>query len=424
MKKIILYLALSFFLYSTAIKAQDNNDKLESFVNKEFGTLLETLLKDGKIDEINAKSYLETVFGYDDTVNSFLQSANLSTKISGLKQGKMSTDSFLSTLNSTLISFIPVAQQQAYMNRIQAEIMVQGSLNELISGHIGENSINLAAGILESIKDNKVVRLKNDAISKKLEIITPTLSKLNESNKTYKKLKIIDECSSSENWIINTNPIVKEDNSLKKTTNQSVIENGMLKINTQNYIQAIFNWDKPMFFEPLRYYKNNEKFDFSKDFAMNIYFKMEKRTNQSIILEIGKAYKLYINRSQGNFSLITPFKYVITEKFGELRDDNRNVKREIVFNDKHRGIINYKIKNMGNLLIVPEKKNSDIDFDGILKVTITKKGNTFSYKFNDLPHEVTTEVNYFPNKYYLGFLVNAQNKKAYIAIDKLELEHL
>ncbi|RWU05032.1 hypothetical protein [Pedobacter chitinilyticus] len=56
---IILFLCLNVNVW-----AQDYNKiKFENVVNEQFGTLLESLLKDGKLDETSAKTYLETVFG-------------------------------------------------------------------------------------------------------------------------------------------------------------------------------------------------------------------------------------------------------------------------------------------------------------------------------------------------------------------------
>ncbi|MBK7308751.1 MAG: hypothetical protein IPI88_18220 [Chitinophagaceae bacterium] len=64
-------------------KAQDNTIKFENIVNEQFGTLLESLLTNGKIDEANAKTYLETVFGYNRSVTGFT-TADLSTKIQSI----------------------------------------------------------------------------------------------------------------------------------------------------------------------------------------------------------------------------------------------------------------------------------------------------------------------------------------------------
>ena len=58
------------------------------------------------------------------------------------------------------------------------------------------------------------------------------------------------------------------------------------------------------------------------------------------------------------------------------------------------------------------------------KISIMKKGQTFTCKINDLPYELSSEVSFFPDKYYLGFLVNSINKKAVVQIQKIELEHL
>ena len=68
---------------------------LDKVLNEQFGTLLETLLKDGKIDETNAKTYLETVFGYDEEVSKYLQTSDFVKQFGSLKQsgfGKSSTD--------------------------------------------------------------------------------------------------------------------------------------------------------------------------------------------------------------------------------------------------------------------------------------------------------------------------------------------
>lgn len=423
MKTKILFLVANIIFWGQTLRAQNNNIKLDELVNEQFGTLLETLIKEGKIDEIGAKTYLETIFGNDESVTNYLQTIDLSKKINGFQQGNLSFDSYLSNINSSLISFIPEDKKQAFMNYFETRMIVEGSMNELLSGEIGSNTINLAAGLIEGGKEAKAERIKKEAIAKKLEVITPTLSKLNNS-RAYTKLKIIDEVDSSSNWIVNKNPVVTEDATLKYTTNYSKLENGYLKISTENYIQAIFNWDKMMYFKPMRIYKNPEKFDFSKDFKMNLFLKKERKVAETITIEIGKGYKLSIIRQEGYLYFMTPLNYNVTDKYGELRADNRNAKSDKTkLVDKEKGIT--ISKNLyGNTFYIREKKNQDIDFDGILKITIIKKGNSFICKFNDMEFDLESEINYFPDKYYLGLLLSDTGKKAYTEIHKLELEHL
>jgi len=207
MKKISFYILI---LFSTVIFAQDNSIKIENVVNEQFGTLLESLLTDGKIDEANAKNYLEAVFGYDDDVNNYLNTNSFTQQFNSFKQigtSKLSTDTFMAQLNSSLLSFIPAEKQQVFMQHMQAQMMIQGSMNELVSGKIGSNSVELASGIIQGIGEAKAERQKKEVIAQKLAIITPTLDKL-KNNKDYKKLKVVDDFSKYDNWILNSNPAV------------------------------------------------------------------------------------------------------------------------------------------------------------------------------------------------------------------------
>ncbi|MBK6381418.1 MAG: hypothetical protein IPF72_17780 [Chitinophagaceae bacterium] len=71
--KLKLYVLAAVLFFCTTLKAQDNTIKFENIVNEQFGTLLESLLTNGKIDEANAKTYLETVFGYNRSVTGFYE---------------------------------------------------------------------------------------------------------------------------------------------------------------------------------------------------------------------------------------------------------------------------------------------------------------------------------------------------------------
>ncbi|RWU05035.1 hypothetical protein [Pedobacter chitinilyticus] len=425
-----LFILLLIFCMATSF-AQDNKIKLEQVVNEQFGTLLESLLKEGKLDEASAKAYLETVFGHDEAVNNYLQTVNFSKQLANIKQGKLSFDNYLTSLNSTLISLLPQEKQQAYYAYIQTHYMIDGAMNEIKSGKIGENTVNLAVGIIKGSQEAKEERLKKEAIAKKLEIITPTLAKLTATNIPYQKLKILDEIKSDQTWIINTHPSIREDQNYKYTTNYTNIENGTFKISTQNYVGAVVNWDKETRFEPSRIYRNIDKFDFSKDFVMNLYLKASDKTDLFKI-EIGKGYHLFINpKMNGTYAFISsPMAYQVTDKYGSLNTFHlKEVKRKILNTDKSRGIYLGQDGYNGSWVSLSRKKNPMLNFtESEVKLTITKKGNTFTCRLNDLENfQLSTEVNYFPDKYYLGLLVTGaplSDKKGLVEIRKLELEHL
>lgn len=429
--KLKLSLLAGVLLIGTTLNAQQKDIKLENIVNEQFGTLLESLLKEGKIDQTNAQSYLETVFGYDDTVNNYLQTNNFSQQFMAMKQNystKLTTEGLLSQLNSSLISFIPTNKQQAFTQQMEVNMLTIGTMNELSSGTIGTNTVSLATMLLRASKESKEERLRREAIAQKIAAITPTLTKLNANTKPYTKLKIIDEVDSNTNWNTNSNPPVREDSQFRYTGNASYLTNGALKISTENYVTKVFNSDKDTKFETTKSYKNTEKFDFSKDFTMSLYFKLDIKPHQSAVIEIGKGYNVKLQRQQGTFLVSTPINYTATDKYGVLQDDNNSLKSEVLVKDE-KGRYSLTKGTFNRYCIgIREKKIPEINFDDILKLTITKKGNVFTCKLNDLPVEMTSVVSYFPNKYYLGFLLKNEvpmgGKKSFIEIHKLELQHL
>jgi hypothetical protein len=428
MKRLHILIAALFFI--SALNAQTKPDTFENAVSRDFGTLLEGLLVDGKIDEANAKSYLEAVFGYDEQIGSYLQSADFTQQLGTLKQGQLSFDNYLSTLNSSLISFVPQDKRQAYQQNLQKQMIYQSGINDLFSGKVSVSVLQLASEVYQSIKEEKEAKLKKDAIAKKLEAITPTLTKLNADAKPYPKLKIVDEVDSPKNWVVNANPSVIDDGTYRRTKNPTSLENGVLKIGTETQA-SFFGSEKMALFELDNTYKNTEKFDFSKDFVMNLYFKMDKKDDQYVTMEIGNGYRLTLQRKHsfgdGMLIITTPLKYSVSDKFGvltETKDDNPKAKP--IF-DKEKGISIMQMSKTQKMLTIPEGyHNNGISFDEITKLTVTKKGNLFTCKINDLPVELTSEINYFPNKYLLGFVVYsyAVTKNAHIEIHKLELEHL
>ena len=68
-------------------------------------------------------------------------------------------------------------------------MIYQSGVNDLFSGKISLSVLQLAAEVFQSLKEEKEAKLKREAIAKKLEAITPTLTKLNTSEKPFKKLK-------------------------------------------------------------------------------------------------------------------------------------------------------------------------------------------------------------------------------------------
>lgn len=415
----------AFFLFSISVNAQINN--FEKAVSEDYETLLENLLIDGKIDETNAKAYLETVFGHNEDISNFLKTADFAQQLGTISKGGNVS---LSALNSSLMSFVPKEKQQIYTQELQKQMIYQSGVNDLFSGKISISVLQLAADIYISIKEEREAKLKKEAIAKKLEAITPTLAKLNANQKPYQKLKIVDEVDNAKNWVVNSNPSVRDDGQFRYTKNPTSLENGALKISTETQ-STFFSSEKMALFELDKTYKNTEKFDFSKDFQMNLYFKMDKKDDQFVTMEIGNGYRLTIQRRHsfngGMLIITTPIKYAVSDKYGILTEEKTDSPKEKTITDKEKGISVMQIGKTQKMLTIPETyRNNGISFDEVAKLTVIKKGNTFTCKINDLPIEMTSEVNYFPNKYLLGFAVysNVISKKHYIEIQKLELEHL
>ena len=80
-------LSIVCFTCTIVLQAQQSKIKFENVVSEQFGTLLESLLVDGKINEAAATAYLETIFGFDETIGQQLQSTNLSKKINAFQPG-------------------------------------------------------------------------------------------------------------------------------------------------------------------------------------------------------------------------------------------------------------------------------------------------------------------------------------------------
>jgi len=212
-----------------------------------------------------------------------------------------------------------------------------------------------------------------------------------------------------------------------------------LKIATENYVPAVFNWDKETKFELSRFYKNIEKFDFSKDFTMNLYLSIGEKSSLVNIV-IGKGYYLNLRPDLNGFTNISsPIKYFTTDMYGSLnysgigadgfyRVDEKAVDK-ISYNNKESKIGVGESKYYGKYIGFKNKNNTNIDFrTSVVKITISKVDNVFTCKLNDSEDlQFSNEISYFPDKYFLGFLVNGEplkEKKGLLNIHKLELEHL
>ena len=184
---------------TVTVTAQENSIKLEKVVNEQFGTLLESLLKNGKIDETAAKTYLETVFGYDEGVSSYLQMSNLSDQIKNMGQGKVASFNDFEKLSNSLLDLVPAKYQNEIRSNLQLQSLINSSINEISSGQIGESTLQLVDGIIQGIKEDRERIAKEKQILEKIKAITPTLSALDKNPVFSKKAKYSIPLT-KENW--------------------------------------------------------------------------------------------------------------------------------------------------------------------------------------------------------------------------------
>ncbi|MBK7308753.1 MAG: hypothetical protein IPI88_18230 [Chitinophagaceae bacterium] len=153
---------------TVTVTAQENSIKLEKVVNEQFGTLLESLLKNGKIDETAAKTYLETVFGYDEGVSSYLQMSNLSDQIKNMGQGKVASFNDFEKLSNSLLDLVPAKYQNEIRSNLQLQSLINSSINEISSGQIGESTLQLVDGIIQELRKTEKGLPKKSRYLKKL----------------------------------------------------------------------------------------------------------------------------------------------------------------------------------------------------------------------------------------------------------------
>ncbi|MFC4688471.1 MAG: hypothetical protein BGO86_00830 [Chryseobacterium sp. 36-9] len=425
---------LWFFCNLIFFNAQQNSN-FEKLVNEEFGTLLESLLVDGKLDNDNAKAYLATVYGYNTDVNDYLQNADFSTNLNSINSTNLNTLQYVELVNSSLLNAIPNQKFQQISQNISDGLMFYNGIYDVTQGNITSNAIGMGIKIFDFFtmlhEGNKQWKL----INQKIKNITPTLTKLNASTLPYTKLKIIDDFSSGRNWAITTNPPLSNYSTYIITTNLTEIKDNYLTISTKNYNSG--DWfnlgiSKEVIYKKARFYKNLEKFDFSKDFKMTLDVKLNINVlkNDRFLIHIGKGVQFEIWKHPSNtITFVTPIGYDITNEFGVLSTtaEGTTLEKKDKIWDKNKGIYLLS-RSYGEQLSFDARKYLDKNFNEVVQIQIEKKGNIFTCRLNDKDFSeyfvTARNVNYFPDKYYLGFEILATNQKASVEIHRLELEHL
>ncbi len=383
-------------LWSAILNAQDHTLKLENVVNEQFGTLLESLLTDGKIDETNAKLYLETVFGYDEAVSNYLQTASLSQQINNIQQTNVSFDNYLSSLSHTLISALPDHVRKSIGVDMSSYVLAQNIIHEITSGKPGEATLSLIDNIMEE-------NAQKQALIAKMAKLTPTLEKLNQNKKftAQDKKHVVFNSFNKEEW----NEITVNMANEYKTEHHYTVGNILNTISIHNDYLEVFNQvpnkDATGIFQyyALRILKNKDRFDFSKDFKADFWIELDQSEKLSGLgIVIGKGYELDLHSGKNLGLLVaTPKEYSLTTTYSDI-------KQKWPYSRKTDKI----------------SKNT-LDFKSI-KVSIIKRSSSFYCLINE--HEisnVTNTIHYFPDKYFLGFKQAGSGK---VKIHQLVLEHL
>ncbi|SDG05193.1 hypothetical protein [Epilithonimonas hungarica] len=197
---------LWFFCNVIFFTAQQNNN-FEKLVNEEFGTLLESLLVDGKLDNDNAKAYLATVYRYNSDVNDYLQNADFSTNLNSINSTDLNTLQYVELVNSSLLGAVPNQKFQQLSQNISDGLMFYNGIYDITQGNITNNAIGVGFKIFDFFSDlNRMIK-EEEKLKEKIKIITPTLGKLSKNNINSPKLKIVEDFSSADNWNLNKEPV-------------------------------------------------------------------------------------------------------------------------------------------------------------------------------------------------------------------------
>lgn len=412
--KLKLFLLAGILFVGTTLKAQQKDIKLEDVVNEQFGTLLESLLVNGKIDETNAKTYLETVFGYDETVNNYIQGLNLTQQIQNIGKGNLSFDNYIETLGSNLFNLIPNNYQQQLLknpNYIGWQLGHEMN-NGGISTETMANAINLLA---DSYKQNQ----NNKLIIEKLKQITPKMSSLRTT--ATKKTLVINDGNNFINWKLNPVKIKKSFFSDQSTYNKVTIESQNLILDPTNGYADKF----------LNVYKNKEKFDFSKDFKITIKGKLDTYTYSNVEYQASN-FSILI----GQYYLFDAY-LMYAKKFEELNDWSCfSVKMPNPEFTKNYGTFNYEnllfftkgenVKTVTTLLNKGYKKagaieNLNLNFNNGFELVIQSENGYLTYFINGIDTGIKKQITYLPNKFSFDIKANIDRKTI---IESVKLENL
>ncbi|WP_374398604.1 hypothetical protein [Flavobacterium sp.] len=413
MKSKVLLLAINILLFcSTAtVKAQDNTIKFENVVNEQFGTLLESLLTDGKIDEANAKTYLETVFGYDEAVSSYLQTVNLSKQLSNINQGNLSFDNYMETLGSSLFNLIPESYKQELKNNPSylGWQLGQELGNKQLSTETLTNFLNF---ISESIRKANEEKIRNQKTIEKLEKITPTIR--NMQHKSDHKKLLLEHNMNTDDWL--NFPYAQSEinqGSYVVSNNGKIVNNEYEISNQLKDVTGHVEW------QLIKAYKNKNKFDFSQDFILEIQGKFINIPS-TLTLCIGKGYYLNIMKRPSDNAITTPLDYELTPIYGNLKPIISSSKKKI--HTKENKFLLYE-QNGTKALMLPKE---EIRLGETFKLTIEKKGTLFIAKINNVQINLQNSINYFPDKYFIGFYLAdySEKSKAKFIIEDLVIKHL
>lgn len=409
-----IFLPVLLLLLTANLNAQQDND-YENMVNNQFGTLLEGLLVNGKLDEAGARSYLETVYGNDENVRKYLQGVNLYEQIKNTDGTKVSFDDYITNLGSNLFNLVPDNYKQELLKNPNYIGWQLGT--EMSNGRVSNETLQNAFDILaEDIKKNK----QRQEVIEKLKLLTPTIDKL--KNTPYSKQVVINDASNTRNWKIN--PVKKAFSMQGGSYNKVTVEQGnvVLDPTAGEYFTDKF----------LNIYSNNEKFDFSKDFKITIKgkldtYKYNKVTYLSTTFSvlIGQYYKFESNLvdfqeykkhpSYSYFSVKMP-EPIFTQDYGVFNFE------DIYFltkNDKVKTVVssldNSRLKKANPVI------NPDLNFDNGFELVITSQNGYLSYFINGIDTGIKKQITYMPNKYSLDIKADYIQKTT---IEYVKLEHL
>lgn len=412
-----IYLLLAIFSYLLPVSAQQDDYKIEHIVNEQFSTLLEGLLKNGKIEEADAKSYLQTVFANDEGVNNYLAGLELSRQIKNFGKENISLDSYVQKLGSNLLGLVP----PEFFEKLRKNPHYIGWKlgQEMNAGRLSMETLSDAVSLLaDSYKENQ----RNREFIVKLKEITPKASQLKPN--ASKNKSVANDARHTANWKTNPLKIEKGFFSDESTYNKVTIEEGKVLLEPSGYFDKFSN-----------IYKNKEKFDFSKNFRAKIKLrapkteKHRKLTYQGIGVSIliGQYYlfessMLYSSSYEdvtdwSAFSVKMP-EASFTPIYANFYYENSNLYSK----DPNVWTVTNSSLALGKSFNGLYKKsnaveNAALNFRDGCELTISYENGMLKYFINGVDTGIEKAVTYMPNKF-------AFDIKGQALIESLILEHL